>query len=205
MTDVNNVISNLNTGSLLSVSNNLKAPEGDRIVFYNRSGFLDTDYPPVMSAVKEATITNISTLRLNSHAPILTSAAAGYFAVTGTLDPAAVDPRRLIIKVAGQADAAQILTLPTPGTLVRYLKSYYGPENVPAGLCWELRFLNDNGAGFAITIQAPTATAPEIATNYGFGATTPLQRTVNAKTTTTFLFLILSTTPGSEAVAYYAL
>lgn len=205
MTDVNNVISNLNTGSLLSVSNNLKAPEGDRIVFYDRCGFLDTDYPPVMSAVKEATIPDVANLRLNSHAPILASTTVGgYFGVTVTLDPAAVDPRRLLIRVSGQG-AGQVLTLPTPGALIRYLKSYYGPENVPAGLCWELRFLNDNGAGNAIVIAAPVATAPEIATNYGFGATTPLQRTVNAKTTTTFLFLILSTTPGSEAVAYYAL
>lgn len=205
MTSVRDVITQFNTGNMLSAANQAKNPDSDQYVFYNRAGFLDTDVPPMLSSIRETVVTNEAGLRLNGDSQILASqAATDYFSTNTTLLPLAVDPRRLLIRASGQS-ANHVLTLPGPTVLLQYLKNYYGAENITAGTCWKVIFLNDNGAaapGFTMTLRLPVVVAPEVVLSFGFTAG---DRVIAQKTSCELLFMIRSVTPGSESVAYYAL
>lgn len=201
MTDIRKVLSPLATPSLVGTTNFVKAPESDRPVYYNRAGFLDTDFHPVLSGVKETAVTSVAEARLASGSQIVSGT---YFSAGNvTLDPSVLDLRKLMIRVDSQA-AARTWTFPTPADLVTYLKSQFGPENIVAGLTWNIIFNNDNGGGFGIVLRVTTPLAPQTVTTYGFTGAGPFDRTVNAKTTTKVYFVLNNVTPGSESVAYYA-
>lgn len=202
MTDVRKVISQFNHPSPITGSNFVKSPEGDRTVFYNRLGFLETDYPLVKSTVKEAIVGNADAAKQNANAHIL---SGNYFSAGDiTLQPSDFDFRRFIIRVSGQA-AVRTWTFPDPATTINYLKTAFGRENIVAGLCWAVHFFNDNGAGVGITLRVTVPGGTQAVQTYGFNGAGPFTRDVNAKTSTTIYFILTNVADTFEAITYYAL
>lgn len=201
MTDVRKVISQFNHPSPLTGSNFVKSPEGDRTVFYNRLGFLETDYPPVLSTVKEAVVANADAAKQNANAHIL---SGNYFSAGDiTLQPSDFDFRRFIIRVSGQG-ATRTWTFPDPATTITYLKNAFGRENIVAGLCWSVCFFNDNGGGIGITLRINAPPGDQTVTTYGFQGGPPYTRNVNAKTSTTIHFILTNVADTTESITYYA-
>jgi hypothetical protein len=162
---------------------------------------LDTDFHPALSGVKETAVTSAAEARLASGSQIVSGT---YFSAGNvTLDPSVIDLRKLMVRVDSQA-AARTWTLPTPTDTIAYLKTQFGPENIVAGLCWNIIFNNDNGGGVGIVLRVATPAPPQAVTTYGFSGAGPFDRTINAKTTTKVYFVLTNVTPGSEAMTYYA-
>ena len=211
MTDIRNVISPLNAPTMLNSTNFCKTPESDRQVSYSSMGFLETDTPHVLCPVKATTVTSIPEALAAVNSQIL---AGSYFAGTRTLLPSDLDPCRFLCRAAsGVADAT--LTFPNPGGtggLIPYLKQKYGADAIQAGLFYRVKFMNDQpSSGFNVTLSVDTSTTSGTANTQGWDDTANPIRTVslaknNAKKTTVDIgVLIGNTTPGSEAVTWYAL
>lgn len=218
MADLRKVISPLNVPQYTTGTSKVLPPEGDKYVFYSNSGFLTTDFPPMLGGVSlNVNVNSSDAAKAASNTPILRGTF--YSTNNNTLNPSDIDPRRLIIMGAGIGGDCYI-NFPNPGGaggLIPYLKQAYGADNITPGLCWTITFINDTGGAanrLILQINAPGA---------GQGTVFPYNFIVNGAVSTTSIlgsasgaaadgyknsrqvtFIIISTTTGAESMCYIA-
>lgn len=209
MADVRKVISPLNTTTLSSVTNFCQTPEGDRPVFLNKVGLLETNYPPVQGACKSNQA--ITTAALSASNTFTHFVGGTFYSTTNALFPSNdLTPYRRLINASGAPGGAFTLTFPTPNAHLIYLKNLLGPENVVPGLKWEVDFMNSTAQDMNLTIQVPGAGFGTVTCIGWQGAgpfTVEIQAVANANRIQTcsgrVMFMIGSTTPGAENIIYW--
>lgn len=200
--DIRKVISPLNAPTFSATT--LKVPEGDRPVYYTKTGFLDSEHPLICSSVS---FTNGITTAAGSQAVSNNQILRGnYFGTTGTFTASDLDPRRDKI-IASGVSGTNTMSFPTPTVHIAYLKQMYGPENILPGLKWKIQFINDTGGSGNLWVLS----FPQTQTCYGFGSTGSATYDLkldggdgNSKNSGSIEFLITNVKPGSEAITYFA-
>lgn len=210
MTDARKVISQIgSTSNMVNSTNYIKTPDSDKAVVYNAFGHLETDLPLVRSTVRAITVADASAARTNANAAIL---AGVYFATSTTLQACDVDMNRQLIRAVGGAGDTT-LVFPNPGGaagLIPYLKRKYGADKILPGLYYEFRFMNDQTANdITLRISDPGAGNGTVTTQGWDISASPiftvlLAGTTALRNTVTIGVLLGNTTPGSEAITWYA-
>lgn len=233
MTDVRKVVSSLNTPTLLSTTNIVKTPEGDRPVFYDKMGFLNTDYPAVLSGVRPAltgTGTSRTAVRNISYTQVMGNTAGNNFlnngqihgAADGPLDPVCFDPRRRFLVVTPNGEP-KTSNPPHPGGVqgmggisagvnqgegfIPYLKECFGPDNIVPGLMWTITLINDGAFAFTFSVTAPGA-AEGTVTRVGFGSggtdiVLPAKDAMGSSSVD-LTIVVTGVTPGAESLLWIA-
>lgn len=209
MTDIRKVISPLNGPS--TTVGNTKTPEGDRPVFYNRSGQLDLDQPFIYSTIKTNNLVANAATSLNSAASFQILGGT-FYSSTNTLNACDFDPYHFLIRCV--PGAAIVLTFPDPGGaagIIPYLKSKYGAENITDGMMWRIRFINDvvtAGRNVTLRLVTPGAGNGSIATvgiqpvGGNWDDVMNAQNTSPNSNSSQFVILLTNVTPGSEAITW---
>lgn len=136
-------MSKILTGHIVrhDIFNKHPPPEGDKPVHLSKAGILMTVGPPVMWTEPDD---NGSTLDLVHAHPLAALLQGVYFDGAITLTPTTLTPFRRILATSDAAGTRGPWTLPTAPVLIAYLKRFMGPENIRAGMSWEISFINSS-------------------------------------------------------------
>ena len=188
MADLKKVIS----GQLpaLGISNRMPPPEGDKPVFYSKMGSLELAQPPILFSQVATNCTSLAVAKAAGGGILYGS----YFDASIQLDASIVTP--LVSLIYFQPTAARSLQLPDAATLVAYLQSLFGAENVVANIVYQIQILNASAGANTVTITAG-------ANAFVFGGTTGALGAIGQNTGVTLNMRISSVTPGScQYLAY---
>ena len=172
----------------LANPNQLMPPEGDKPVFYSKTGALllgqrETYGAMTLGFVSTATTARASTAKIIS---------GPYLDASITLDPCVLSPD--VFMLNPNLTANRTWTLPTATAFVTYLKSLLGPENVTCNFCWKIYIVNSSAS--TLTFNTGGTNISVIGGDGGNGV-------INGYSGGELVFVIVTIIPGTETVYIY--
>ena len=193
MTDLRKVSTTLRPG--LGSANRFAPPEGDRGVFYAKTGFLVPDLPVLSWTPPDIAADTLSQIQTKPSNSIIIGA---YFRTAQTpLDVSAIDICRSIIGNDTGLAGNITHTLPTAPVILAGLKDATSYRDITPGTGWKWTYINDDN-GSTVTLDFSAAGFTSFGTSSG-GNT----HVIAASSQATIKFLVTSTTPGSETITVF--
>jgi len=173
---------------LLSNPNQFMPPEGDKPVFYSKTGALLLAQRETYGGMDVYSAATLAAAR-SSTARIITGP---YISGAITLDPAMLAPDIFLLNPNPAGNITW--TMPTATAVVTYLKQLLGTENVVSNFCWKIHLVN-GGAGI-ITFNLAFTGISVVGGDGGNG----LLAAYGARD---MVFVLTSVVPGGEAIIVY--
>jgi len=163
--------------------NQFMPPEGDKPVFYSKTGALLLAQRETYGAMTIGNALDLPTLKsLNSK--ILFGA---YFNANITLDPCSISPEIFLLHIQPSANLSW--QLPDAVNMINYLKTAFGTENIACNFCWKVYIVNQTGTWTVLLLSGANSAVIG-------GGITPNQGAE-------LIFVLTNITPGSEQLKCY--